>query len=293
MKQTKKQTKPWDIIGKKFARLVVLEIFGKTKQWVPTFLCLCDCGNLTEVIGSHLKNGNTKSCGCLLGFVSTKMNIKRGLKFAKDKIGKKYGRLTVIKRTKKNPNGSNYFYLCRCDCGNLTEISSKHLNNKKEGTKSCGCFLVDSARVWGKTRFLGVPRSKETKKKMSEYMVLHPNRVFKDTSIELKTEEELRRRGVVYEKQVPLCKIAIVDFYLPEYRIVIQCDGCYWHNCPKHSKGKMGNRIIKTNNQDSVLKKNGIIVYRFWEHDINKSVERCINKIKEIKIDEENNKPQK
>lgn len=27
--------------------------------------CLCDCGNKTIVVGSKLKNGHTKSCGCL------------------------------------------------------------------------------------------------------------------------------------------------------------------------------------------------------------------------------------
>lgn len=26
--------------------------------------CLCDCGNIVNVAGSALKNGNTKSCGC-------------------------------------------------------------------------------------------------------------------------------------------------------------------------------------------------------------------------------------
>lgn len=27
--------------------------------------CLCDCGNKTIVVGSKIKNGHTKSCGCL------------------------------------------------------------------------------------------------------------------------------------------------------------------------------------------------------------------------------------
>ena len=52
----------------------------------------------------------------------------------------------------------------------------------------------------------------------------------KDTSIELKMERELKRNNIYYQKQVPLCKIAIVDFYLSEQKIVIECDGDYWHN---------------------------------------------------------------
>lgn len=32
----------------------------------PMWLCCCDCGNTKLVLDVHLKNGNTKSCGCLL-----------------------------------------------------------------------------------------------------------------------------------------------------------------------------------------------------------------------------------
>jgi G:T-mismatch repair DNA endonuclease (very short patch repair protein) len=52
----------------------------------------------------------------------------------------------------------------------------------------------------------------------------------KDTKIELKVEKELKRRNINYQKQISLYPRAMVDFYLPEYRIVIQCDGDYWHN---------------------------------------------------------------
>lgn len=35
------------------------------KQHHAQWLCICDCGNQVVVKGEHLKNGNTKSCGCL------------------------------------------------------------------------------------------------------------------------------------------------------------------------------------------------------------------------------------
>ena len=73
----------------------------------------------------------------------------------------------------------------------------------------------------------GIKRTDEFKQKLRERNINNPNRIFKDTSIELKVEAELQKRNINYQKQVPLCKVALVDFYLPEYRIVIQCDGCY------------------------------------------------------------------
>lgn len=53
------------MIGEKFGRLTVIEqdptstIDGKRK-WI----CVCDCGKRVSVIGTHLRNGNTTSCGC-------------------------------------------------------------------------------------------------------------------------------------------------------------------------------------------------------------------------------------
>lgn len=54
-----------DITGHTFGRLTPLyklhNHYGQGAYW----LCMCECGNLTEVRGTMLRNGNTKSCGCL------------------------------------------------------------------------------------------------------------------------------------------------------------------------------------------------------------------------------------
>jgi DNA mismatch endonuclease (patch repair protein) len=126
---------------------------------------------------------------------------------------------------------------------------------------------------------LGMKNTIEHKQKNREYSLFHPNRSFKETSIEIKVERELIRRGVNYQKQVPLCKIARVDFYLPEYRIVIQCDGCFWHGCPIHCPDSHKEKKPIDDGQDAVLTFNGFNVYRFWQHDINRSVRDCVDKL--------------
>lgn len=60
-----------------------------------------------------------------------------------DLIGKKFGRLTVIKRV-ENDKYSAVRWLCKCDCGGETVTSSGHLNSGH--TKSCGCFAKEVAR---------------------------------------------------------------------------------------------------------------------------------------------------
>lgn len=54
-----------DLTGMKFGRLTVIERAGKTKQGNALWKCKCDCGNETIVRGTTLRNGESKSCGCI------------------------------------------------------------------------------------------------------------------------------------------------------------------------------------------------------------------------------------
>ena len=50
--------------GRKFGRLTVIERAENTKHGAARWLCQCECGNKTVVIGDELRKGNTTSCGC-------------------------------------------------------------------------------------------------------------------------------------------------------------------------------------------------------------------------------------
>lgn len=62
-------------IGTKFGRLMVLEFLGLASTRNKIYYCKCRCGNFTEVTGSNLRNGRTKSCGCY----GNSYHIKHGL----------------------------------------------------------------------------------------------------------------------------------------------------------------------------------------------------------------------
>lgn len=53
-----------DLSGQTFGRLTVLNWVRINKRCIK-FRCRCVCGQETIVFGSSLKNGHTKSCGCL------------------------------------------------------------------------------------------------------------------------------------------------------------------------------------------------------------------------------------
>ncbi len=61
----------YDLTGQRFGRLVVLsramkdELPDKNLYSQVFWKCQCDCGNVKFVSSGHLRDGHTKSCGCL------------------------------------------------------------------------------------------------------------------------------------------------------------------------------------------------------------------------------------
>ena len=54
------------MINERFGRLIVISQ-GESRNWRTYWKCKCDCGKEIEVMGKLLRNGGTKSCGCLRG----------------------------------------------------------------------------------------------------------------------------------------------------------------------------------------------------------------------------------
>lgn len=54
-----------DLSGQHFGFLTVLKDTGKRQNKNVVWLCKCVCGNETEVLTTNLRDGSTKSCGCI------------------------------------------------------------------------------------------------------------------------------------------------------------------------------------------------------------------------------------
>ena len=65
-------------IGNRYGRLIVVERAESNKHSKSLWKCLCDCGNVKIIVGSHLRGGYTKSCGCLRIEKLIKRNAKHG-----------------------------------------------------------------------------------------------------------------------------------------------------------------------------------------------------------------------
>jgi DNA mismatch endonuclease (patch repair protein) len=108
----------------------------------------------------------------------------------------------------------------------------------------------------------------------------YKRRKYENTSIEVKVQKFLKREGIPFKTQIPI--LGKPDIFVPP-NILIMCDGCYFHLCPKCGYGKRGSRKDKKITEQ--LQKRGYKVLRFWEHEINgnfKAVKEIIKREYEI-----------
>ena len=111
----------------------------------------------------------------------------------------------------------------------------------------------------------------------------------KDTSIELLLRCALFKRGVRYRKNVKSI-LGTPDIAIKKYRLVVFCDGDFWHGKERHSvktHEQYWNEKIKRNRERDLeytilLRDEGWTVLRFWESEIKNNVETCVDKIIEV-----------
>lgn len=66
-------------VGDRFTRLTVMEPAGANRDRHRMWQCLCDCGNVTIVIGSNLRKGFSRSCGCLRVEITRQRSTTHGM----------------------------------------------------------------------------------------------------------------------------------------------------------------------------------------------------------------------
>lgn len=136
----------------------------------------------------------------------------------------------------------------------------------------------------------GRKHSEKTKEKMSKTAI---NNIIKtDKNHTSKLEKtfanildllDIKYQQFFYAKNIK----AFYDFYLPDYNIIVEVDGDFWHCNPnsKHSTPKyetQKNNLIKDSIKNQWALDNGYKLLRFWENDINNNIKQ----VKEILLNE-------
>jgi len=82
------------------------------------------------------------------------------------------------------------------------------------------------------------------------------------------------------------------DFWFPETRLAILVDGCFWHGCPKCGhyprtraafwKAKISRNRERDRMTSRKLRQSGCRVLRFWEHEIQQNLKKCVERVRAL-----------
>ena len=107
-----------EMIGKTFGRLTVVSLQDtRCANGARVWICRCSCGKNTAVLGCHLRDGHTRSCGCLqeevakeLAYDLHRITLRHGESFDGPRPSKEYNTWHMMQQRCTNPNAINYSY---------------------------------------------------------------------------------------------------------------------------------------------------------------------------------------
>ena len=130
---------------------------------------------------------------------------------------------------------------------------------------------------------------------------LNPNRSrimrsvkgYRNRSTELRFRGLLARKGLVGWRVRPRNVFGRPDFVFERERVAIFLDGCFWHGCPicrkplpVHNADYWANKInrnkLRDAEVDKILERSGWKSIRFWEHEVSKETEGCVDRLARV-----------
>lgn len=99
-----------DLTGKRFGRLTVKSVCGKSTDRHYLWHCVCDCGNEVVVPSNGLTCGHTQSCGCLKRDKTSDAKTKHGASGNHRHIERLYHVWISMRARCNNPNNKDFKY---------------------------------------------------------------------------------------------------------------------------------------------------------------------------------------
>lgn len=176
-----------DLTGRIFGELEVIEYIDNGK-WI----CRCNCGNIIEVLGCNLKNGNTRSCGC---------------------------------KTRELRENSLY---TSGNAGNRTIEQLRATRSKQELLAFIGKIPVTLIELADK---LGIVYGSAVRlcKVLNLYDIVTADREGSSLEDEIYTYIKSIYDGDIIRHDRDTLNGKEIDFYIPEKNLAIEFNGTYWH----------------------------------------------------------------
>lgn len=237
-------------------------------------LCENGCGRVTKP-GNRFINGHNRSFlgKCHTKAARKKMSLAISANHPRYWLGKRRSKATKRKISlTKTANPTRYWLGKKRD-----DATNRKISKTKKGmcvgklNPFFGKRHTAAAKAKISEAHKGMKHTAAAKAKMRESrsrQVLP----FKDTKPELKVQDWLDSKGVFYIPHV-VCKWMQTrhqwDLYLPEDKLLIEINGCYWHGCPVcFPDKKIGKFDSALSQYRMIAKRNGWDILVLWEHDI-------------------------
>ena len=133
---------------------------------------------------------------------------------------------------------------------------------------------------------INIGNARKTPKSREQVRIQRLHQVFpaKDTKPEIIMQKALKLNNIEFEKHIPI--IGQPDIFIQPNNCIF-VDGDYWHANPKkynsYSIITKGRTALEIWNKDdritNELRSQGMKVYRFWESDIVKDVQLCVESV--------------
>lgn len=110
----------------------------------------------------------------------------------------------------------------------------------------------------------------------------------RDTQPEIALRRALRQNKLLGYRCHPKGLPGKPDIAFTRWRLAIFVDGCFWHGHPDHFRPKTlsdywNQKIQRTQERDreqeAALRADGWEVLRFWDFEVNESVQACVSRV--------------
>lgn len=154
-------------------------------------------------------------------------------------LGRKIGKLTVVKKIERRDNASGQEWLCHCECGRKDYITNTSHLNKKCEVKSCGCYGKELAKNLSKNYKENATKEmyQEASKKIKETMkanneLVENTRISSISNKKLRSDNKSGHTGVTFKDNKWVARISVSgvehhlgSFVTKEEAIVARIDG--------------------------------------------------------------------
>ncbi len=158
-----------------------------------------------------------------------------------------------------------------------SEKISKALKGRKRPKEVLDKLNKGMLEYWSK------PENRDAKR-LSQVKYLQEKQINQKSKLEQKFEDLLTELNIQFINQHPLNGY-LYDFYIPKHNILIEVDGDWFHCNPDVHPEAIHEiqKFVKENDErkNIIAKENNILLLRFWEKDINDSIDSVKSKLSE------------